>query len=144
MHIKILSGPRKILRVLSGGRFLYVRKCGCSSSHRANSVIFLYSVLDNISYFRGIWFLFNVNNHHDACSRVYFKMRFDLSERIIWAVPTPWFIFPLDMKKEPYFYCRIFFFFFWGGGGGGGGWGGGQLCNLVMMMLLVRCERPIY
>ena len=39
-------------------------KCGCSSSHRANLVIFLYSVLDNFSYFRGIWFLFNVNNRH--------------------------------------------------------------------------------
>ena len=46
--------------------FLYVTKCGCSSSHRANLVIFLYSVLGNFSYFRGIWFLFNVNNHHTS------------------------------------------------------------------------------
>ena len=53
---------------------------------RANLVIFLYSVLDNFSYFRGIWFLFSVNNHHDTCTRDYFKMRFDLSERIVMAV----------------------------------------------------------
>ena len=45
---------------------------------RANLVIFLYSVLDNFSYFRSIWFVFNVSGD-------YFKMRCDLSERIIWS-----------------------------------------------------------
>ena len=79
-------------------------KCGCSSSHRANSIIFIYSVLDNFSYFRGIWFLFNVNNRHRV-SRDYFKMRFDLSERIIWAGPNTMIYFHYTWKKNSY--CRI-------------------------------------
>ena len=45
----------------------YLTKCGCLRLHRANLVTFLYSFLYNFSYFRGIWFLFNVNNHRDKC-----------------------------------------------------------------------------
>ena len=80
-------------------------KCGCSSSHRANLVIFLYSVLDNFSYFRGIWFLSKVNNHHDMCIRGLFQNAI----WFIWKDNLGWFqhhdLFPLDMKKNNY--CRI-------------------------------------
>ena len=73
-------------------------KCGCF--HRANLVIFLYSVLDNFSYFRGIWFLFNVNNHHDTCIRGLFQNAI----WFIWKDNLGRFqhhdLLPLDMKKE--------------------------------------------
>ena len=85
--------------------FWYVTKCRCSSSHRANLVIFLYSVLDNFPYFRGIWFLFNVSNHHDTCIK-------GLLQNAIWFIWNDNLggfqhhdLLPLDIKKNNY--CRI-------------------------------------
>ena len=63
-------------------------------------MIFLYSFLDNFSYFRGIWFIFNVNNHHYTCIR-------GLLQNTIWFLWNNNLgrfehhdLLPLDMKKE--------------------------------------------
>ena len=68
-------------------------------------MIFLKSILDNFSYFRGIWFLFNVNTHHHTCIR-------GLLENAIWFIWKDNLgrfqhhdLLPLDMKKNNY--CRI-------------------------------------
>ena len=73
--------------------------------HKANLVVFLYSFLDNFYYFHGIWFLFDVNNHHDTCIK-------RLLQNAIWFIwkdnlgRLQHHLLPLNMKKKTN-YCRI-------------------------------------